>query len=199
MIDDKIYPVFNKLIQREEKQKLLKQKSKVIWLTGLSGSGKTTIAVGLERYLLNKGFLSQVLDGDNIRFGINNNLKFSDEDRMENIRRIAEISKLFLNCGIITINAFISPTIKMRNIAKQIIGTDDFLEVYVNSPVEVCEQRDTKGLYQLARDGKIKDFTGVNAPYEPPVNPFLEIDTNKLSIEDSIELLVNSILSLIKL
>ncbi|HIE15645.1 MAG TPA: adenylyl-sulfate kinase, partial [Bacteroidales bacterium] len=136
-----IHPVFYEILQRPEKEKLLNQKAKVIWMTGLSGAGKTTIGTGIERELNRRGHLTQVLDGDNIRSGINNNLSFSADDRFENIRRIAEISKLFLNCGIICINSFISPTKKIRTMAKEIIGESDFIEVYVNAPLEVCEQR----------------------------------------------------------
>jgi adenylylsulfate kinase len=182
-----IHPVFNKILQRPEKEKLLNQKAKVIWMTGLSGAGKTTIGAGIERELNKRGHLTQVLDGDNIRSGINNNLGFSAEDRFENIRRIAEVSKLFLNCGIICINSFISPTKKIRAMAKEIIGEDDFIEVYVNAPLEVCEQRDVKGLYRKARDGKIKDFTGIDAPFEVPENPAVEIRTDQLSIEESVQ------------
>jgi adenylylsulfate kinase len=182
-----IHPVFNKILQRPEKEKLLNQKAKVIWMTGLSGAGKTTIGAGIERELNKRGHLTQVLDGDNIRSGINNNLGFSAEDRFENIRRIAEVSKLFLNCGIICINSFISPTKEIRAMAKEIIGEDDFIEVYVNAPLEVCEQRDVKGLYRKARDGKIKDFTGIDAPFEVPENPAVEIRTDQLSIEESVQ------------
>ncbi len=182
-----IHPVFNKILQRPEKEKLLNQKAKVIWMTGLSGAGKTTIGTGIERELNKRGHLTQVLDGDNIRSGINNNLGFSAEDRFENIRRIAEVSKLFLNCGIICINSFISPTKEIRAMAKEIIGEDDFIEVYVNAPLEVCEQRDVKGLYRKARDGKIKDFTGIDAPFEVPENPAVEIRTDRLSIEESVQ------------
>jgi len=194
-----IHPIYNQSIDRDLKQNFLNQKAKVIWLTGLSGSGKTTIALGTEKKLFKKGYLIQLLDGDNIRDGINSNLGFSDADRTENIRRIAEVSKLFINCGIITINCFISPTKKIRDLAKEIIGKDDFVEIYINSPVNVCEQRDIKGLYNLARKGKIKDFTGISSPYEPPQNPFLEIKTDKLTIEESVELLIKSIDPLFKL
>ena len=160
-----IFSVFDELLQRSNKEKALNQFSKVIWMTGLSGSGKTSIALGLERKLHTNGYLTQILDGDNIRTGINKNLGFSDEDRTENIRRIAEVSKLFLNCGVITINCFVSPTIEIRKQAQQIIGENDFIEVFINAPLEVCEQRDPKGLYKKARNGEIKDFTGVSAPF----------------------------------
>jgi adenylylsulfate kinase len=187
MKSQNIYPVFNQILNRSDKEKLLNQHAKVIWMTGLSGAGKTTIARNIEMELNKRGYLTQILDGDNVRNGINNNLGFSNEDRYENIRRIAECSKLFINTGIICINSFISPTKEIRQMAMDIIGPDDFIEVYVNAPLEVCEQRDVKGLYKKAREGKIKDFTGIDAPYEPPENPFIEIRTDKLSIEDSVE------------
>ncbi len=144
-----------------------------------------------------EGFVCQVLDGDNIRSGINNNLGFSPEDRLENIRRISEVSKLFINCGIITINSFISPTEKIRQIAKDIIGVDDFVSVYINAPVSVCEQRDVKGLYKKARAGEIKDFTGVDSAFEPPVNPDVEVKTDELSVGDSVDVILSHILPLI--
>ncbi len=192
-----IHPVFHRILGRADKEQFLNQQAKVIWLTGLSGSGKTTIAIGVERTLQKLGFLTQVLDGDNIRTGINKNLGFSEEDRTENIRRIAEVSKLFMNCGIITINCFVSPTKAIRNIAKEIIGEGDFLEVYVNAPFEVCEQRDVKGLYKKARNGEIKNFTGLDAPFEAPKNPFLEIKTDSLSVEEAVDSVVQSVLPLI--
>ena len=184
--DRHIYTVFHEIQGRPDKEALLKQHSQVIWLTGLSGSGKTTLAKHIEAALFRKGFLSQILDGDNIRSGINSNLGFSDADRYENIRRIAEVSKLIMNCGIITINCFISPTQEIREMARKIIGQDDFIEIYVNAPLSVCEGRDTKGLYQKARRGEIKEFTGITSPYEPPVNIDLEIRTDLLTIEESV-------------
>ena len=187
MSKNNIHPVFNQILNRPDKEKLLNQNARVIWMTGLSGAGKTTIGVGIERELNKRGYLTQVLDGDNIRTGINNNLGFTEADRFENIRRIAEVSKLFLNCGIICINSFISPTKEIRTMAKEIIGEDDFIEVYVNAPLEVCEQRDVKGLYQKAREGKIKNFTGIDAPFEIPEAPAIEIKTNQLTIEESVQ------------
>ena len=151
-----IHPVFHKILNREQKEKLLNQRAKVIWRTGLSGSGKTTIAQNIEKELNKRRFLTQVLDGDNIRTGLNKNLGFTEYDRQENIRRIAEVSKLFLSCCIICINSFITPTNKMRKMAFNIIGRDDVIEIFSNSPVEVCEQRDTKGMYAKARKGLIK-------------------------------------------
>ncbi|SRR5690554_6634743 len=194
---DNIFPIFEQILPREEKEKLLNQKAKVVWLTGLSGSGKTSIAINVERQLHKEGFLTQLLDGDNIRSGINNNLGFSNEDRKENIRRIAEISKLFINCGIITINCFVSPTKEIRQRAKDIIGKQDFIEVFIDTPLEVCEKRDTKGLYKKARAGEIENFTGINAPFEAPTNA-LKIETVGKSIEESAKLLFDYLLPIIK-
>lgn len=189
-----VYPVFDWILKRKHKEELLKQHSLAIWMTGLSGAGKTTIGVGVERELNRLGYLTQILDGDNVRTGINNNLGFTDVDRTENIRRIAEVTKLFVNCGIITINCFISPTKEIRNQAKDIIGKDDFIEVFLNTPLDVCEERDTKGLYVKARKGEIKDFTGISAPFDSPVNPDIELRTHELSIEDSINKVLDYIL-----
>lgn len=197
-MSENIHPIFDRLVSREEREARLNQKSKVIWFTGLSGSGKSTIAQHLERQLFTRGFFAQVLDGDNIRSGINNNLSFSEEDRRENIRRIAEVSRLFIQSGILTINSFISPTIAIRQMAKDIIGPDDFIEIYVNAPLEVCENRDVKGLYKKARSGAIKGFTGIDAPYEAPVAPDLEIKTNETSIEEAVELVLGHILHQIR-
>jgi adenylylsulfate kinase len=184
---ENIFPDKNNKLGRPEKEKLLGQKAKVIWLTGLSAAGKTTIGRDLEKELFKKGFLTQILDGDNIRSGINSNLGFSSEDRYENIRRISEVTKLFIDCGIICINSFITPTNDIRKMAKDIIGEDDFIEVFVNAPVEVCEQRDPKGLYKKAREGKIKDFTGIDAPFDIPENPDIEIRTDLLNVEESVQ------------
>jgi adenylylsulfate kinase len=185
-----IFPVFHKTLQREDKEKRLRQKSRVIWFTGLSGAGKTTLAKRLEEELFARNYLVQILDGDNIRSGINSNLSFSDEDRTENIRRIAEVSKLFLNCGIIAINSFISPTRDIRHLAKNIIGEEDFIEVFINAPLEVCEQRDVKGLYAKARRGEIKDFTGISSSYENPAQADIEIRTDLMSIEECVDKLM---------
>ncbi|OFY85809.1 MAG: adenylyl-sulfate kinase [Bacteroidetes bacterium RIFCSPLOWO2_12_FULL_35_15] len=187
-----IFPT-DKILLRADKEKMLKQRGIAIWMTGLSGSGKTTIAIALEQELHKKGLLTQVLDGDNIRTGINNNLGFSDIDRTENIRRIAEVTKLFVNCGVITICCFVSPTEEIRNIAKTIIGPTDFIEVYVNTPLEICEQRDVKGLYARARKGEVKDFTGISAPFEASVNPNVEVKTNEMSVEESVKRILNKI------
>lgn len=193
-----IHPVFDRILQRKDKETFLNQQSKVIWLTGLSGSGKTTIAVELEKELYKRGYFTQVLDGDNIRSGINNNLGFSEEDRLENIRRIAEISKLFVNCGVITINCFVSPTESIRNIARNIIGKDDYLEIFVDTPIEECEKRDVKGLYKKARKGEIKDFTGINAPFEVPEKAVMTVKTQNKSIQESTNEVLNFVLSFIK-
>ncbi len=192
--NNNIYSVFDELLQRHDKEKLLNQKSKVIWMSGLSGSGKTTIAKYLERQLHDKGFLTQVLDGDNVRTGINNNLGFSEADRTENIRRIAEVSKLFLNCGIITINSFVSPTNEIRNQARNIIGEENFIEVFIDTPIEICENRDVKGLYAKARKGEIKNFTGIDAPFEVPDKANIVIKTADQTIEESGEILLKYIL-----
>ena len=195
---ENIHPVFDKILNRPDKEKLLKQHSRVIWLTGLSGSGKTTVGRQIEMELNKRGYLTQVLDGDNIRTGINNNLGFSGTDRFENIRRIAEVSKLFLNCGIICINSFISPTRDIRHMAMDIIGKENFIEVYINAPVEVCEQRDVKGLYKKARRGEIKNFTGIDAPFDAPKNPDIELKTDQLTVEESTQKALEFILPIIE-
>ncbi len=182
-----IHPIFDRLLTRKDRERFLQQHSTVVWLTGLSGSGKSTIAQHLERQLFNHGFFAQVLDGDNIRSGINNNLGFSLEDRQENIRRIAEVSKLFVHSGIITINAFISPTRAIRAYAQSIIGAADFIEIYINAPLDVCEARDVKGLYTKARAGEITGFTGIDSPYEAPEHPALEIKTNELQVAEAVK------------
>ena len=192
--DNHIFPIFDELLQKSDKQKLLNQNSFTVWMTGLSGSGKSTIAKGLERYLYDLGFLTQMLDGDNVRAGINNNLGFSEEERTENIRRISEVSKLFINCGVITLNCFVSPTIKMRELAKSIIGDENFIEIYVNASLNDCEKRDVKGLYAKARAGEIKNFTGIDAPFEAPIDPSLEINTSDLTIDASIQRVIDYIL-----
>jgi adenylylsulfate kinase len=193
-----IYPVFDWILMRKSKEKLLNQRARVIWMSGLSCAGKSTVAAGLERELFKRGYLTQILDGDNIRMGLNKNLSFTKEDRIENLRRIAELSKLFVNCGIITINSFISPTEESRKSAKSIIGDNDVIEVYINAPIEVCEQRDTKGLYKKARQGLIKNFTGIDSLFEPPQNPDIEIRTDLLTIKESIDKLVKFILPLVE-
>jgi adenylylsulfate kinase len=189
-----IHPVFDRILLKSDKEGLLKQHAQVIWMTGLSGAGKSTIAAGLEKALHNKGYLTQIIDGDNIRSGLNRNLGFSGEDRQENLRRIAEVTKLFLNCGVITINSFITPTKEARKMVKEIVGSSSFIEVYINAPIEVCESRDVKGLYKKARKGLIKDFTGIDSPFEPPENPDVEIQTDQLAVDDAIDKLLKTIL-----
>lgn len=189
-----IYPIFDKMLGRADKEALLGQRGLMVWFTGLSGSGKSTIAIALERELQKRRLLCRILDGDNIRSGINSNLGFSEADRVENIRRIAEVGKLFVDTGIITIAAFISPSNALREMAARIIGEEDFVEVYVSTPIEECERRDVKGLYAKARRGEIKEFTGISAPFEVPVHPDLSLDTFRLSLEDSVRRLLDVVL-----
>lgn len=187
---DNIYPIFDRMLTRSDKEKLLGQRGVMLWFTGLSGSGKSTVAIALERELQKRGLLCRILDGDNIRSGINSNLGFSAEDRRENIRRIAEIGKLFVDTGIITLAAFISPTNELRQMAEKIIGAADFKEIYVSTPLAVCEQRDVKELYARARKGDVKNFTGISAPFEVPQHPALTLDTSCLSIVESVNKLI---------
>lgn len=194
MKDKNIYPIFDQMLSREDKETLLGQRGMMLWLTGLSGSGKSTVAIALERELHKRGLLCRILDGDNIRSGINNNLGFSEEDRIENIRRIAEIGKLFVDTGIITIAAFISPNNDLRQMAARIIGAEDFFEIFISTPLEECEKRDVKGLYAKARQGEIKNFTGISAPFEAPEHPALSLDTSKMSLEESVRSLLELIL-----
>ncbi|MEA3496483.1 MAG: adenylyl-sulfate kinase [Bacteroidota bacterium] len=193
-----IYPIFDEILNRDDKEKLHKQHSIVLWFTGLSGSGKSTTAKGLEKKLYDEGFSTVLLDGDNIRHGINNNLSFSEADRAENIRRVAEVANLFLHNGLITICSFISPTHAMRNHAKQIIGEDNFFEVFVDASIELCQKRDPKGLYKKVKRGEIKNFTGIDSEYEKPFNPFLKLKTEELTIDKAINLLYDSIIDKIK-
>lgn len=185
------------MLPRESRENLLQQKAKVFWLTGLSGSGKSTLAIGLQSELHKAGKLCYILDGDNVRTGINSNLGFSEEDRTENIRRIAEVAKLFADAGIITICSFVSPSIPIRELAKNIIGQNDFHEVYINASLESCENRDVKGLYKKARAGEIKDFTGIHQPFEAPANPWLEIKTDTESYENSLQVLSQNVFKVI--
>lgn len=179
-------PIIYSRMNREEKEERFNQRSKTIWMTGLSGAGKTTIALGLEKELFNRGFFVKLLDGDDVRTGLNKDLSFSPGDRTENIRRIAEVNRLFVLSGIITIDCFISPTLEIRHMAREIIGPENFIEVFVKASLEVCEKRDVKGLYAKARAGLIKDFTGISAPYETPVQADLVLDTTSKTIEASI-------------
>src|SRR3990167_1797723 len=178
-------------ITKEDRTRLMKQKGVTLWLTGLSGSGKSTIAVELEHVLTENRHQAYILDGDNIRHGLNKNLGFSPEDRTENIRRIGEVAKLFTDAGIISITAFISPYRDDRDAVRKLLNEGEFIEVYVKCPLDVCEERDTKGLYKKARVGEVKDFTGISAPYEEPHNPELTIDTSRLSVEESTRVVLN--------
>lgn len=181
-----IFPIFEQMLGRRDKEELLGQHGVMLWFTGLSGSGKSTVAIALERELHRRGKLCRLLDGDNVRTGINRGLGFSEEDRRENIRRIAETGKLFVDTGIITLASFVSPTRELRDMARDIIGTEDFKEIYVSTPLEECERRDVKGLYARARRGEIKDFTGISAPFEAPEHPALALDTSVIPLEKSV-------------
>ena len=181
----------NLTIDRNMLERMRGHKSMVIWFTGLSGSGKSTLANAVNEVLHFDGLSTYILDGDNIRHGLCKDLGFSDEDREENIRRIGEVAYLFMNAGIITIAAFVSPFISDRNKARQIIGSKDFVEVYCAADIEVCEGRDTKGLYKKARLGEIKEFTGISSPYEPPANPEIIVDTGSLDLNESVEKVIN--------
>lgn len=184
---DNLYPITDRMLPREAKEDLLGQHGVLLWMTGLSGSGKSTVALALERELHRRGRLVRLLDGDNVRTGINRGLGFSEEDRTENIRRIAEVSKLFVETGIITIACFVSPTRDLREMARDIVGADDFREIYISTPLEECERRDVKGLYARARRGEVKNFTGISAPFEAPELPALSLDTSILSVEESVQ------------
>ena len=180
-------------ISRTKKEALNGHKSFVVWLTGFSGSGKSTVANQLEIALFEKGVRSFCLDGDNTRLGINKDLGFSSADRTENIRRVAEMAKLFLESGTIVITSFISPLISDREMAKKIIGSTDFVEVFINCPLSICEQRDVKGLYAKARKGEIKDFTGIDSPFEAPLNSDIELFTNQNSSQECVEIILEKI------
>lgn len=196
-MENNIHPIFDKILQQSQKEALLKQKGVVIWMVGLSGSGKSTLARAIENELFERGYLTKLLDGDNLRTGVTNNLGFSEEDRLENIRRSAEVSKLFMQAGIVTICSLISPTEDIRQMAKDIIG-EGFHEVFIHCPFEVCAERDVKGLYKKALNGEIKNFTGLDAPFDNPQNPFVEIRTDLQSLEDSKNELLNAILPIIE-
>ena len=182
------------MLPRSAREELLGQRGMMIWFTGLSGSGKSTVALGVERELHRRGLLCRILDGDNIRSGINAGLGFTADDRRENIRRIAEVGKLFVDTGIITLAAFVSPTNEYRQMARDIIGANDFFEVDVSTPLEECERRDVKGLYARARRGEVKDFTGISAPFEAPEHPALSIDTSMQPLDVSVEQVLTLIL-----
>lgn len=197
---ENIHPEFDKMLGRDSKEALLRQRGKVIWLYGLSGSGKSTLASGLERRLHADGVMTQILDGDNIRTGLNSNLGFSDEDRRENIRRIAEVAKLFKNAGIVTIASFICPKNELRALARDVVGDRDFTEVYVKCSFETCEKRDVKGLYAKAKAGEIENFTGRDSSFEPPADgvPELVIDTDEEDIDTSLGRLLETVAAQIK-
>ena len=195
---ENIYPIYDRMMTRQDKESLLGQRGIMIWFTGLSGSGKSTVAMGVERELHAQGILCRILDGDNVRAGINNNLGFSAEDRIENIRRIAEIGKLFVQTGVVTLACFVSPTNDIRQMAREIVGEEDFLEVDISTPIEECERRDVKGLYARARKGEVKNFTGISAPFEAPVSPDIAIDTSKIPLEESVRTLTELIIKRVK-
>lgn len=194
---DNIHPIFDTTLKKEDKESLLNQRGMVIWLIGLSGSGKSTIARGLENKLHQEKVLTQILDGDNLRTGLNHDLGFTDGERVENIRRTAEVARLFANCGLVTLCSFITPTEEIRKMASQIIG-EGYFEVYVSCPLEECEARDVKGLYNKARNGEITGFTGIDSPFEEPLEPQLILDTQKENIEESVENIYREIIDRIK-
>ncbi len=196
MSENTVFHHYN--ITRADREKQLNQRSFVLWFTGLSGSGKSTIANAVEQKLFDSGYKTYTLDGDNIRQGINKGLTFTAEDRAENLRRIAEVAKLFVDSGQICMAAFVSPTLQDRKIVRDIVGDKDFIEVFVNTPLEICEQRDVKGLYAKARKGEIKNFTGISAPYEAPVNPEITVKTENKSVEESAQEVFNYVINHIK-
>lgn len=178
-------------INKDSRDSLNKQRSAIIWFTGLSGSGKSTVANALEEKLHNLSFRTYLLDGDNVRHGLSSDLGFADNDRQENIRRIGEVSKLFIDAGVMVLATFISPFIKDRSFVRNIVNQTEFIEIYIKCPLEVCESRDVKGLYKKARAGEIKQFTGIDSPYEEPVNPDITIDTAELSLDESVDKIIN--------
>lgn len=194
---ENIHPIFESILKKGDKESLLNQKGMVIWLIGLSGSGKSTIARALENKLHQEKVLTQILDGDNLRSGLNHDLGFTDEERVENIRRTAEVARLFANCGVVTLCSFITPTEEIRKMARKIIG-EDYFEVYVSCTIEECEARDVKGLYNKARKGEIPGFTGIDSPFEEPLDPHLILDTKKENIEESVENLYGKVVDKIK-
>lgn len=198
MSAENIHPVFQHMPGRGDKEARLGQRALVVWLYGLSGSGKSTLAIALERRLAGEGFFTQILDGDNLRSGLNRNLGFSDEDRTENIRRVAEVAKLFLNAGVVTITSFITPRAELRALAREIVGDADFLEVYVKASFETCAGRDPKGLYAKAHSGAVPQFTGRDSAFEEPAAPDLVLDTESRSIADTLDLLYHAVLPRIR-
>lgn len=192
MKNENIHPQQFKITQKE-RIILMKQKPLLIWFTGLSGSGKSTLANATELKFHGQGFKTFLLDGDNVRTGLNKDLGFSEIDRVENIRRIGEVAKLMLDAGLIVISAFISPFRHDRKLIEQLVGKDNFLEIFVDCPLEVCEQRDVKGLYKKARQGIIQNFTGINSPYEEPLNPFLRVLTDQMELDKAIQLIIKKV------
>jgi adenylylsulfate kinase len=178
-------------VTREDREALLNQKGVLLWFTGLSASGKSTVANEVTYRLHRRGKLTYVLDGDNIRHGLNKNLGFSPEDREENIRRISEVGKLFADAGLITTTAFISPYRKDRDAARQLLGDGRFIEIFVKASIDICEKRDPKGLYQKAKNGEIKEFTGISAPYEEPLHPEIVLDADTMTIEEEVEIVLD--------
>ena len=193
-----IHPIFDKIASREQKEQQLRQRGLTLWFTGLSGSGKSTVAIALEGLLTERGYLCRILDGDNIRCGINSDLGFSSADRTENIRRIAHICNLFNQTGIVTLACFVSPTNELRELARQIIGDNDFELVYISTPLTECSRRDVKGLYAKAQRGEIADFTGVTAPFEEPVDADITIDTTWRRVESCAEEIFSQIIKRIE-
>lgn len=193
-MNDNLYPITDTLLTREDRQTLTKQAAKVVWFYGISGSGKSTLASALEKQLHQRGHLSYVLDGDNIRTGLNKGLGFSDEDRNENIRRIAEVSKLFVESGVVTLNSFITPKEELRDMMREIIGKENLLEIYVKASFEVCEERDVKGLYAKAAKGLVPQFTGKDSGFEEPKNADLVVDTASESVEASLSKIVDFVM-----
>jgi len=180
-------------VGKSERSKIKNHNSFLLWFTGLSGSGKSTIANGVEQFLSQKAIHTYTLDGDNVRKGLNKNLTFSPNDRTENIRRIAEVANLMVDAGLVVLAAFVSPYIKDRESIKQTVGSENYIEIYINTPIEECERRDVKGLYAKVRKGEIKNFTGINAPYEAPKSPDIEIDTTNISVEEAVKIIAAKI------
>ncbi|MEN2283871.1 adenylyl-sulfate kinase [Algoriphagus sp. SE2] len=191
-MDNHIHPTIFKISKKQRSEKL-NQTPRLLWFTGLSGSGKSTLANAVESRLFEEGYHTYLLDGDNVRTGLNNDLGFSDEDRIENIRRISEVSKLMMDSGIIVLSAFISPFQKDRELISNLVGEDNYIEIFVDCPIEVCEARDVKGLYAKARKGLIKDFTGIDSPYEEPTNPFLHIHSDREKLNFSVDQIINAV------
>lgn len=196
---ENIHPIFDRMESRAEKERQLGHRGAVVWFTGLSGSGKSTLAIALERALSARGILCRILDGDNVRCGINAGLGFSEADRRENIRRVAEVCRLFVDTGVVVLACFVSPTRELRQMAAGIVGPGDFLEVYVSTPLAECERRDVKGLYAKARRGEIRDFTGISAPFEEPDAPALRLDTSGRSVDECVDRLLGLLLPAIEL